>query len=76
MPALTHSGVQAQCAQGHTENNDRVLQLEPISTLKATLHQMVWQENIKDVIKYSHEKSVIHRLKKTPCGLKTVSLSK
>jgi SRSO17 transposase len=61
---LTHLGVQAQSAQGHTEKKNRVLRLEPISKLKASLHQMVWQENIKDVVKYSHEKSVIRRLEK------------
>lgn len=60
---LTHLGVQAQRAQGHTKKN-RVLRLEPISKLKASLRQMVWQDNIKDVVKYSHEKSVIRRLEK------------
>jgi len=60
---LTHLGVQAQRAQGHTKNN-RVLRLEPISKLKESLCQMVWQENIKDVVKYSHEKPVIRRLEK------------
>jgi SRSO17 transposase len=61
---LTHLGVQTQRAQGHTEKNDRVLRLEPISKLKASMRQMVWQENIKEVVKYSHEKPVIRRLEK------------
>mgnify|MGYP000897218283 CR=1 FL=1 len=56
-------GIQAQRAQGHTKKN-RVLRLEPISKLKASLCQMVWRENIKDVVKYSHEKPVIRRLEK------------
>ncbi|HQB59125.1 MAG TPA: transposase [Bacteroidales bacterium] len=60
---LTHLGVQAQRAQGHTKKN-RVLRLEPISKLKASLRQMVWQDTIKDVVKYSHEKPVIRRLEK------------
>lgn len=60
---LTHLGVQAQRAQGHTKKI-RVLRLEPISQLKASLRQRVWQENVKEVIKYSHEKPVIRRLEK------------
>ena len=60
---LTHLGLQAQRAQGHTKKN-RVLRLEPISKLKTSLRQMVWQDNIKDVVKYSHEKPVIRRLEK------------
>jgi len=60
---LTHLGIQALRAQGHTKKN-RVLRLEPISQLKASLCQMVWRENIKDVVKYSHEKPVIRRLEK------------
>jgi hypothetical protein len=28
------------------------------------MHQIVWQENVKNVVKYSHEKSVIRRLEK------------
>jgi hypothetical protein len=28
------------------------------------MHQIVWQENVKEVVKYSHEKPVIRRLEK------------
>jgi SRSO17 transposase len=58
---LTHLGIEAQRAQGQTKNN-KVLRLEPISKLKESMHQIVWQENVKYVVKYSHEKPVIRRL--------------
>lgn len=60
---LTHVGIEAQRAQGHMKDT-KVLRLAPISTLKQRMRQMVWQENVKDVIKYSHEKPVIRRLEK------------
>jgi len=60
---LTHVGIEAKRAQGHKKNN-KVLRLEPISKLKESMHQIVWQENVKDVVKYSHEKPVIRRLEK------------
>jgi SRSO17 transposase len=60
---LTHVGIEAQRAQGQTKKT-KVLRLEPISTLKQRLRQMVWRENVKEVIKYSHEKPVIRRLEK------------
>lgn len=60
---LTHLGIEAQRAQGQTKKN-RVLRLEPISKLKESMHQIVWQENVKDVVKYSHEKPIIRRLEK------------
>jgi hypothetical protein len=39
-----------------------VLRPEPISQLKDRMRRMVWQENVQDVIKHSHEKPVIRRL--------------
>lgn len=60
---LTHVGIEAKRAQGQTKKN-KVLRLEPISKLKESMHQIVWQENIKYVVKYSHEKPVIRRLEK------------
>ena len=60
---LTHLGIEAQRAQGQIKN-DKVLRLEPISKLKESMHQIAWQENIKCVVKYSHEKPVIRRLEK------------
>ena len=60
---LTHIGIQACCAQGQNKSK-KVLRLEPISKLKDRIRQIVWQENVQDAIKYSHEKPVIRRLEK------------
>ena len=60
---LTHVGIKAYRAQGQNESK-KVLRLEPISKLKERMRRIVWQENVQDVIKYSHEKPVIRRLEK------------
>lgn len=60
---LTHLGIKTHGAQGQNKNA-RVLSLEPISKLKEHMCQTVWQENVKDVVKHSHEKPVIRRLEK------------
>jgi hypothetical protein len=60
---LTHVGIKTQRAKGQTRKN-KVLRLEPIGKLKDRMRRMVWQENVQDVIKYSHEKPVIRRLEK------------
>ncbi len=60
---LTHLGLKTQCAQGQNKSK-KVLRLEPISQLKDIMRRIVWQENVKDVVKYSHEKPVIRRLEK------------
>ena len=60
---LTHVGIKACRAQGQNKRK-KVLRLEPISKLKDRMRRMVWQENVQDVIKYSHEKPVIRRLEK------------
>ena len=60
---LTHAGIEAKRAQGQTKNN-KVLRLEPISKLKESMRRMVWQDNVQNVIKFSHEKLVIRRLEK------------
>ena len=60
---LTHLGLKTQSAQGQNKSK-KVLRLEAISKLKDRMRRIVWQENIQDVIKYSHEKSVIRRLEK------------
>jgi SRSO17 transposase len=60
---LTHLGLKAQSAQGNNKSK-KVLRLEPISKLKDRMRRVVWQENVQDVIKYSHEKPVIRRLEK------------
>jgi SRSO17 transposase len=60
---LTHVGIKTYRAQGQNKSKN-VLRLEPISKLKDGMRRIVWQENIQDVIKYSHEKPVICRLEK------------
>jgi SRSO17 transposase len=60
---LTHLGLKTQRAQGQNKSK-KVLRLEPISKLKDSMRQIVWQENVQNVIKYSHEKPVIRRLEK------------
>jgi SRSO17 transposase len=60
---LTHVGIKTYRAQGQNKSK-KVLRLEPISKLKDRMRRIVWQENVQDVIKYSHEKKVIRRLEK------------
>jgi len=60
---LTHVGIKAHRAQGQNKTK-KVLRLEPISKLKDRMRRIVWQENVQDVIRYSHEKPVICRLEK------------
>jgi len=60
---LTHIGIKTYRAQGQNKSNN-VLRLEPISKLKDRMRRIVWQENVQDVIKHSHEKPVIRRLEK------------
>lgn len=60
---LTHAGIKTCRAQGQTKTK-KVLRLEPVSKLKDRMRQTIWQENVHDVIKYSHEKPVIRRLEK------------
>ncbi len=60
---LTHVGIKAYRAQGQNKSK-KVLRLDSISKLKDRMRRIVWQENVQDVIKYSHEKPVIRRLEK------------
>jgi hypothetical protein len=60
---LTHVGIKTYRAQGQNKSK-KVLRLETISKLKDRMRRIVWQENLQDVIKYSHEKPVIRRLEK------------
>jgi len=60
---LTHMGIKTHRAQGQNKSK-KVLRLEPVSKLKERMRRIVWQENVQNVIKYSHEKSVIRRLEK------------
>jgi len=60
---LTHVGIKDHCAQGK-QKSKKVLRLESISKLKNRMRRIVWQENVQDVIKYSHETPVIRRLER------------
>jgi SRSO17 transposase len=60
---LTHLGLKDQCAQGRKKKT-KVLRLPPISQLKTRMRQLVWREAIEDVVKHSHERSVIRRLER------------
>ena len=60
---LTHVGIKTYSAQGQKKSK-KVLRLEPISKLKDRMRRIVWQQNVQDVIKHSHEKPVICRLEK------------
>ena len=60
---LTHVGIKTYSAQGQNKSK-KVLRFEPISKLKDRMRRIVWQQNVQDVIKHSHEKPVICRLEK------------
>jgi hypothetical protein len=57
---LIHAGLKQLREQGETKK--KVLHLPPISQLKVTMRQMIWDEAVEDVIKKSHERAVIRRL--------------
>jgi len=61
---LTHVGIDDQCAQGDKKDTKDMLSLPPISQLKARMRQIIWNHEVKNVIEFSHEKSVIRRLEK------------
>ena len=61
---LTHVGIDSQRAQGHKNDTKNMLLLPPISQLKTRMHQIVWNQEVQNVIKVSHDKKVISRLEK------------
>jgi len=61
---LTHVGWKAQRAQGRNHHTKNVLRLKSISQLKERLRRLIWQKTIHDVVRSSHERAVIRRLKK------------
>ena len=61
---LTHVGINGQRAQGYKNDTKDMLSLPPISQLKARMHQIVWRQEVQNVIKVSHDKKVIRRLEK------------
>ena len=61
---LTHVGIDREHAQGHKKNTKDMLSVKPISQLKAHMRQIIWRQEVQNVIKCSHEKTVIRRLEK------------
>ena len=61
---LTHVGIDSQRAQGYKNDTKNMLLLPPISQLKTRMHQIVWNQEVQNVIKVSHDKKVIRRLEK------------
>jgi hypothetical protein len=49
-------------AQRNKEKTKDMLSVNSISQLKAQMRRMIWQQEVQNVIKFSHEKSVIRRL--------------
>ena len=41
-----------------------MLSVESISQLKSRMHQILWQQEVQNVIKFTREKPVIRRLEK------------
>ena len=60
---LTHLALKERSEQGHSKKH-KVLRLPATSQLKSRMRQVIWQETVEDVIKWSHEKAVIRRLEK------------
>jgi hypothetical protein len=61
---LTHVGVKDQRAQGDKNETKQMLSVPAISQLKARMHRIIWHQEVQNVIKVSHEKTVIRRLEK------------
>ncbi len=61
---LTHVGLNDQRAQGHKNDTKNMLSLPPISQLKTRMQEIVWDQEVQNVIKVSHDKKVVRRLEK------------
>jgi len=61
---LTHVGIDSLRAQGNKKDTKDMLRLPAISELKTRMHQIVWNQEVQNVIKVSHDKKVIRRLEK------------
>lgn len=61
---LTHIGIDSHRAQGNKKDTKDMLSVEPISQLKARMHQIIWRQEVQNVVRFSHEKPVIRRLEK------------
>jgi len=61
---LTHVGIKTHRTKGQTEHSNHVLRLPSIQQPMAQMRQMIWQEEIQNVVKHTHDKSVLARLTK------------
>lgn len=61
---LTRVGLAAHDEQGQNKKSNGVLRLPSIGKLKSDLHRIVWRERVNDVVKVSHDRTVIKRLEK------------
>jgi SRSO17 transposase len=61
---LTHVGLDAPRAQGDKNHTKDMLSVSPMSQLKARMQQILWHQEVQNVIKGSHDKKVIRRLEK------------
>jgi len=61
---LTHIGIDRHRAQGNKKDTKDMLSVEAISQLKARMHQIIWRQEVQNIVKFSHEKPVIRRLEK------------
>jgi hypothetical protein len=61
---LTHVGIDNQHAQGNKNDTRDMLSVGSISQLKARMQQIVWRQEIQNVVNVSHDKKVIRRMEK------------
>jgi len=61
---LTHVGLDAHRAQGDKNDTKDMLSIPPISQLKTRMQQILWRQEVQNIIKGSHDKKVIRRLEK------------
>ena len=61
---LTHVGLKDHRAQGDKKKTKTMLSLPPIRHLKTRMHEIVWHQEVQNVINVSHDKKVIRRLEK------------
>ena len=61
---LTHVGIDDQRAQGNKNETKDMLSVPPIRQLKDRMQQILWRQEVQNVIKGSHDKKVIRRLEK------------
>jgi len=61
---LTHAALSELRAQGQLTRNNTRLRLAPVSVRQAHMRQSLWRDMVDDVIKHTHDRSVIRRLER------------